>query len=936
MKAFLESFAAYLTENHFERFSQSCIIFPSKRAGVYFLKHLSELTPKTTFVPEITTLNEFIDAHSDLFPADQLYLLHVLYEVFKNKTGIDESFDEFYFWGQVILSDFNDIDNELADARKLYSNLSDLKQIENTFYDWTDEQVKAIETFWGAIDVKTKALGQQKFLLLWEKLFQVYEEFNKVLDSEKIGYDGKRYRHVAEKFRKMKAGDIEYGKIFIAGFNALSKTERQILKSLKQMDKAEFFWDFDDYYIKNNEHEAGYFLRAIIKEFPAPDNFLFESGIINNNKVHIYASPTQVGQTKILPGLLASSADSEQAAVVLADESLLLPVLYSLPPEISKLNVTMGYPVKQSPSLQMTDALLEFQRNVKKSPKGSYVKVKDVLRILNLPLIKRFSWSSDLKNMLKENIKPVVNAEKLLGDDLRSIIFTPVDTPDNYCYYLTGVISEIMESIHLSSGSDHRQLIEKQVLFSVYRETKKLGELLKTFSIKILKHDTFVRIYKQTLSNVTVAFRGEPLAGLQVMGILETRLLDFKNIVLLSVNEGVLPKSSVNLSLIPYNLRKGFGLLTQEHQDAIFAYHFYHFLQRTENLSLVYCTKQPEGGRGEPSRFIYQIRYDDTFNIAQYDMSDKAGVFIEKPIVINHNEQINIILNKYLSGEKQLSPTSLSSYIKCPLKFYLRYVAGIKAPEEISEGMDGIMFGNILHRTVELLYSQMTGKLVNESDVAALNTEENLNPALENAFHEIVFGGKSMGEITGMLLVNFQILKKYVKKILDYDRQLTPFLLKGFEIPVNYRIPVEMEGHIYDVEFNGFIDRCLEKEGNVIIQDFKTGNVESKAGSLEEIFIENGRKDFSGMRQVFIYSLAMGENQKVKPEIISVRNQLVNENVSLKIKNELVENCNHYKNDFDTLLKSVLIQIFTRENAFSQTTDIKTCEYCDYKQICRR
>ncbi|MBI5539270.1 MAG: PD-(D/E)XK nuclease family protein [Bacteroidia bacterium] len=935
MKPFLESFADYLLENYQNEFSKSCVIFPSRRAGVFFQKQLSSKTTKNCWLPKITTLNEFIGEISDIQPADQLQLIYKLYEVFCSKTGVSENFDEFYFWGQVILSDFNDIDKELADAEKLYTNLSDLKLIESTFIDWTEEQIKAIQQFWGTIDFSVKSDGKDKFLVLWERLYAVYKEFNLKLDEEKIGYDGKIYRNITDQLINSDGSAITYNKIFVVGFNALSRAEQQLLQYLKKLGNTQFFWDFDSFYFNDKEHEAGFFIRKMIENFSPPKNFQFETGITTEKIIRIFASPTQTGQSKILPEILKySNNEYENTALVLSDESMLLPVLYSLPKEVEKLNVTMAFPVKQTSSLQFVNLLLELQRNKKKTKEGIVFKFHDIIEILNHSFVKDNSWVSKIKEELIENKRLFVKQELLTGEGLISKIFFNEEKCVNYCEYLCNVITEILKSGF--DSENHRQRIEKQVLYSVYRETINLGELLNKYNIEIAKHDTFVKIYKQTLANVSVAFKGEPLAGLQIMGILETRLLDFKNIILLSVNEGTLPVGSAAMSLIPYNLRKGFGLLTLEHQDAIFAYHFYHFLQRSENVNLVYCTKQPEGGRGEASRFIHQLRFSDKINTLEYFVSDKPGVFTKKDIIIERSESINLKLNKYLNNEKTLSPTSISTFVSCPLKFYFRYIAEMKQIEELTEGVDGMLFGSIFHKAIELIYENSVDKLITENVIIDLKKNEILDKYLTEAFDEILSNGKSTGTLTGLYLVNYQILKKYLIRLLEYDKKLTPFNVIGFEKTVKYPISIELEGNIKTVTIAGFIDRCIEKEGQIIVQDFKTGNVEIKSGSFEEIFTETGNKNFSAIRQVIIYSLSFLENEKVKPEILSVRKPLLKDSVSLKVANAEIDNIFDVKNDFETELKKILVRIFSKSEPFTQTVNPKSCEFCDFKQICRR
>ena len=935
MKPFLESFTDYLLKYHFHDLSVSCVVFPSRRAGVFFTKYLSANINKTTFLPETTTLNEFIYTLSDLQTADPIYLLYLLYDVFKKQTGIDESFDEFYFWGQVILADFNDIDKELADAEKLYSNLSDIKEIENRFSDWNEEQIRAIEQFWGVMDSKSEVPARKKFLSLWEKLFSVYKEFNKVLDELNIGYDGRIYRNVVKKLSESPESIIEVKKLFVVGFNALSRSERRILKLLKSMVPVEFFWDFDEYYFNNNEHEAGYFLRMLVGQFPPPEKFVFETGILKPKQINIYSVPTQVGQAKILNNILKDISDpQEQVAVVLADETMLLPVLYSIPDSVEKLNVTMEFPVKQSQAMQMIDGLLSLQSHIKTSKNATYFKVRDVNQFFSLPYFREFDYKEEILRELKENIRPVIDSERLRKDEFTTMVFSPVEDPNNYCEYLSRIIPCILENSKNDDDSDRRRFIDKQVLYSIYRETLKLNEILTEFNIQFTKAETFIKIYRQFLANVRVSFRGEPLAGMQVMGILESRLLDFKNLVLLSVNEGIFPKNSVQLSLIPYNLRKGFGLLTQEHQDAIFSYHFYHMLQRTENLSLVYSTKQNDFGKSEVSRYIHQIKFDERIKLSNYHISDKAGIFTVKPIVIKRNHRIRELLNEYLEGKRKLSPTSVSAYINCKLMFYFKYLAKLTPPDEITDEMDGKMFGNILHLSLGKLYFPLIGKTVNEKDVEYLLKDIQLDSALNQSFNEVIGGGGQVDYKTGKLLINFQILKNYVKRVLYFDKQTCPFFLKGFEIPVQYTILANIENKKHELALGGYIDRLIEKEGKLFVQDFKTGNVETKTKSIDDLFKETDKKDYAAIRQVFIYSLSLGF-ESVRPQILSVRKKLSQEEISIYIEKEIVENIQSCKEEFAEKLNETVEQLFMSDE-FTQTEYEKNCEWCDYKQICRR
>lgn len=930
MKTFLESFSEYVVSNYSDNLINSCVIFPSRRAGLFFQKQLAEKINKTSWLPEITTLNEFISANSDIQLTENLQLIYRLYKVFCKVTSINENFDEFYFWGQVILSDFNDIDKELIDAEKLYSNLSDIKQIDNTFFELTKEQIDAIKQFWGDVDFKTKTNGKEKFIILWEKLYPVYKEFNKLLSDEKIGYEGKIYRNFIDNFNSELKKFTNYKNIFIVGFNALSKAEKELFKFLQKLGNTQFFWDYDEFYYNDKNHEAGFFIREMLQQFPMPEQFKFETGIGLQKSINLYSTQTIVGQAKLLPEIFKNqNLINEDTALVLADENMLIPVLYSIPPDILKLNVTMLYPVKETISLQFVNLLLEMQGNVREKNNKIVFKSKDVLNILSHKFLKDISNAKELKNnILKLNRtyieQDVINKINSESSQIFFKVFEKSKIPTTYCKYICDVIFEIISGNLIPDNNIDK--IEKQILYSIYRETLKLNELISINKIEITKHDTFVKIFKLLCENIKVSFRGEPIAGLQIMGILETRLLDFRNIVIISANEGVIPASNAAMSLIPYNLRKGFGMPTLDHQDAIFAYHFYHLLQRTENIYFVYSSNQNETGKSEASRFIHQLRYNQNLKVNEFQVSDKPGVFQNKNINIERTEKIN----KYLNNELKLSPTSINTYIICKLKFYFKYLIGLKKPDELTEDIDGVTFGNVFHKAIALLYREYIGQNVTESIVENIKSIENIEFALNKTFSEEVFKNKLYEKLNGIYLLNYQILEKYIIRLLEYDKQNAPFKIIGIEM--NTKLPIKVNN--YELTIDCFIDRCIEKESKLIVQDFKTGNIENKVKDFETLFTANIK--YSAVRQIIIYALTLGNKHIVKPELLSIRKVLSNENNKISINKNEIKNIKEIENEFLLHLQSALNELFDKNISFSQTNKVESCKYCEYIQICRR
>lgn len=934
MKPFLLSLAEYLYSNYSDEFHKCCVIFPNRRAGLYFQNHLGKITNKTIFAPEITTLSDFIQKHSDLLLCTPLRQLCILYGAFVSKTGVNESFDEFYYWGQVMLADFDEIDKEMADAEKLYSNIHDLKVIEARFGNLSEEQLKALETFWGTVITGSKTGAPKKFLTLWEKLYGVYKEFNSRLDALSICYEGKSYRRVAENFKVKVAPELQHEKYFIAGFNALSASERSIFASLRENCFTEFFWDFDKYYIDKTFHEAGTFIRQNIAEFPPPENFTFSFGTEGRNAIQIISSPANTGQAKILPAVfnrLNIKGNYEDTAVILADENLLVPVLYSLPGDVTHLNISMSYPVKHTSAFELVEALLEFQKNIRRGGGKHYFPVSDLRNLLSNFFIKKCKWVAGVKEITGNTSRSHIKSERV-NDITDSPIFYVTETPSEYCIYLEKVLKEILENTAGPEKNIHN-IIEKQVLYSVYREVISLKELADEYKIEFSGHDTFMRVFRQAIPGIRVSFRGEPLSGLQVMGLLETRLLDFKNIVILSVNEGVLPRASQSLSLIPYNLRKAFNMLTQDRQDSVSAYYFYRLLSRAENVAVLYSNASNLSEKSVPGRYIYQLLFDNNVQKQNFVVSDKAGINSLMPLSVQKDDDINSALEQFRIGKRTFSPSSLTAYMACPLKFYFRYIADIKPVQEVVEGIDYQLFGTILHKSAENLYSPYINKTISKTELGRIENYDNLMKCIGDAFAEIMEIDDPGELLTGQYLVNVRIINEYLKRIINYDKAVAPFTLLGFENEVKLNIKTtEPENNI---AIKGFIDRLIQKDGITIIQDFKTGEAATECDSVETLFDDEEAGKFSAMRQVLIYCLAV-DTKNVKPEILTVKKVLTPSNTTLKINGETVENVSTVKDSLMKNLSDLLSEILSPENNFNQTEDAGVCGNCDYIRICGR
>jgi len=927
LKSFLDSFSDYLINNYSNLFEDSCIIFPTRRAGLFFQKNISQKINKTTWLPKIFTLNEFIFSYSKIKSESHLYLIAKLHKAFTGVTKFEENFDDFYYWGNVILSDFNDVDKELVNVEKLFSNLSDLKKIDNTFFEYSEEQILAIKSFWGNIDFKSKLEVKDKFIRLWENLFNVYIEFNKILDAENTGYDGKIYRNICQNFETNKNSFTAYKKIFVVGFNALSKSELLLLQYLKDLGNTEFFWDYDEFYLSDKNNEASFFISKQLKNFPPPNDFVFESAIGQQSSIKIYKTQTNIGQAKILPKLIENNLVVENTAIVLADETMLLPVLNSLPENFTDVNITMSYPVKESVSIQFVYKLFQLQKNIKIVNGEICFYLNDIISILNHKFLVKFISKTDIIDSLNSLKKIYIPTKYLPTNNILNLVFIKCESPNIYCKYISNLLNEILQSDEIFvKGSDK---LEKQILYSIYRETLVLNDIITINNININKHETFLKIYKLVSDNIKVSFKGEPLSGLQIMGLLETRLLDFKTIILLSCNEGVIPVANPALSLIPHNLRVGFGLLTHQHQDSIFAYHFYHLLQRSNSLYFTCCNSQSQTEKFEPSRFLYQLKFNKEFKTEEIDVIDLPAVYNTKQINITKNEFVQSKINDYITGKLRLSPASLNTYITCKLKFYFQYILFFKKPKEVEEEFDKLMFGSIYHLSLQKLYSQFINKQVQKSNIEDILKNDIIEFTLKQSFTEIFQNNYDVEHLEGVALLNFEILKEYIIKQLKYDHNLAPFKLIALESETK----IDLNFKKYNISLKGIIDRIIEKNDVLYIQDYKTGETLNKVANVENLF--DDKFSLSAFRQLLLYCLAF-DNKIIKPQLLTVKKGLEDINMFFYIGKNMIENFSDVKHEFLEQLELVVNDLFDYNTIFNQTNNQENCKYCDYAEICRK
>lgn len=955
MNSFLYEVTKQLYNTYGSELSDCMVVFPNRRAGLFFTKYLNEIITPPIWSPRVITINELINELSELHIEDNLGLLFRLFKIYNKHMSKDESFDEFYFWGEMLMSDFDDIDKYRVDAKDLFKNLASEKEIDLLFDYLTEEQIDAIKTFWKSFNPNKISSHQNEFVAVWETLYAIYRDLKDELKAENLAYEGMAYRDLLERLEGGKL-KIDTPKIIFVGFNALNKCEIDFFKYLKKKNIAEFYWDYDQSYIDNTFHEAGLFMRDNLRMFPsAIKGFDFNNFTSQRKDFDFIALSSDVGQAKYSSKIIKEyfqdeNNKPEETAIILADEELLLPVLHSIPDCVDNINVTMGYPAKNTPVASLLGLLINLQKSGRAKGGAYYFQHKDVLALLNhqyLNTLDPKGCSKSVNKIIASN-KIYVQQSDIDANEIIISVFKPVKNVNQLSSYLLNLLQNVYKHIEQSEAEVQMvDKIEKEYIYSLFLAIKRLNVLIGQHKISMLL-DTYYRLVDKMIQSLSVPFDGEPLAGLQIMGILETRLLDFKKIIVLSMNEGKLPKVGAANSFIPFNLRKGFGLPTIDNQDAIFAYYFYRLLQRAQDVKLIYSTMSDGMRTGEMSRFLYQIKYESPVKVRELNPIQEISFPTIDSIHVHKNERILKQLNAYsLEGERSFSPSALNTYMDCSMKFYYRYMAGLNPIDELKEEIDPLLFGNLFHHTMEIIYKPYEKHLVTKSVLDKLiSNEANLNNIIVGAFKKEYFNLSEDEniEILGRNTLVFEILKKYVIKLLNIDKQYAPFQIVNLE--GEYKLEVSIFDNTKKIKIKGVIDRIDRVDDVIRVIDYKTGFIDRKFPSIESLFDRESKTRNKAIFQTFLYCLFLEfENplvEKVSPNIYGLKDVFSSKFESIleqkegRAKAVPVEDYREYKDDFYAELQNLLEDIFDKDIPFTQCEDIKKCELCAYKEICHK
>ena len=934
-----------------------CFIFPNRRSLVFFTRHLcqavkdSDVLSRPIVAPEMLTINDFFHKVGGMRSVDRVRLLIELYDCYKECNPKAETLDEFIFWGDVILSDFNDVDKYLVDPKQLFANISDLKKIQDTYTYLTDTQRKAIEAFVSHFSDLSGRLTvnldsdepdvKGKFLMIWNILHDLYELFNKRLMDRGMAYEGMVYRQLAQRlknesvediFNDVWQGDVKF--VFV-GLNALNECEKMLLRKLRDAGRAEFCWDYSGKIISDPKNRSSFFMAENVVEFPQAA--VWDREGLNVPEINVVSVPSSTGQAKRLPDVLngigsRTVAGLTDCAIVLPDETLLSSVLNSIPDEVEDINVTMGLPMTGSILYSMMSDIAAIQLHTVNRKGKWYFYHKQVWDLFANDLFRKASDEKTLEiiSKVKSDAAYYISQDVLSGTPLLDAVFRPViadqklqsasqikDFAEYQKQVLTAVISSVTEDVGMNLELEYA------------KEYYKCVNVLKGIDLEVLPV-TYVRLLNQLLSAVSVPFRGEPLKGLQIMGPLETRALDFRNLVILSANEGVFPRRNVSSSFVPPELRKGFGLPTYEYQDAVWAYYFYRMISRAEKVWMFTDTRTEGLKSGEESRYIKQLEYHFNIPLNRYVVRfDKMKTAKVEDIVKTLDDVRKI-------KETVLSATTVQNYLACPAKFYYGTVKELKAEEEVAESLDYGMFGTVYHETMRSLYAsdRMTAK-----DIQSwLGREDEIKSKIK----ELIIDELNLMEVSGRNLVVTDVILKYVMKTLQRDLELLE--KEGVDFFEILGREVKVSGEFKGQKFKGFIDRLDSfHPGQVRVVDYKTGKVldddekindDNALAIAEDIFAEDIKERPKIALQFFIYDMLVQNHPLARGKqlfnCVYSTARLFKEPPLNVPRNEM------FFNAVSERLENTLKEMYSLEVPFRRTNDEKVCEYCDFKMICGR
>ncbi len=882
MKTFLEYVAEDIINKYGTNLSRTAVVFPNKRAALFLNEHLVRLAGKPIWSPSYITISELFRRHTQLVTGDQIKLICDLYKTYTEVTESDETLDHFYGWGQVMLADFDDIDKNMADAKKVFCNLRDLHELDDVSY-LSPEQVETLKLFFSNFSEDKTTELKKRFMKIWSRFGDIYRLYNERLEAQGIAYEGALYRKVATD----DSVDFDFDRYIFVGFNVLQRVEQLLFSKLQKMGKAKFYWDFDDYYLATktghvNPSEAGHYIKQYLPYF-TNELDTSDADIYRNfrkaKKITYASATTEDVQARYVGQWLKEGNridDGRKTAVVMCDEALLQSVIHSIPEEVNDINVTTGYPLQQTHFASLLEDIA-----------AQHTEDYDNKQLLE--------WAIAMLKLMAQG-HANTNGE--------------------------------------TTGQDNQ--LTSEALFRTYTVVNRLLELVNNGDLDVDRR-TMMRLYGEIVRTTSIPFHGEPVVGVQFMGVLETRNLDFEHLLVLSCNEGNMPKGVNDTSFIPYNVRKAHGLTTIDNKVSIYAYYFYRLMQRAEDITIVYNNAADVTSTGEMSRFMLQMLVESGHDIERLELSlpQEAG----NTTCQDENKTKEVMERLHKRFDKQrnperttpmFTPSSLNIYQKCPKRFYYRYVAEIIEPEDDADDgkIDAPTFGNIFHDAVQKIYERV---------IAAYKSRtiqpQTLKQLLANDAYIKGVVDDIMHPVNGIQLINASVIITYIKQLLKIDSRLAPFTILGLENVVMKDINVKTAEGQLTTTIGGRIDRmdcvtCDDGKKRIRVIDYKTG--------------KNNKRNDGYILQSFIYSLLVDESPMMNPKKLEVSPALLyiqhsagkDFDPTVVYEKEKVTNVSKFREEFMNIVEQIIAEIFNPEQPFACTDDKTACTHCPYCNLC--
>ncbi|WP_278814877.1 PD-(D/E)XK nuclease family protein [Leyella stercorea] len=987
-KTFLEYVAEDIISKYGTDLSRIAVVFPNKRAALFLNEHLARLAGQPVWSPAYITISDLFRQHTDLKTADPIKLICDIHKSFTKCTGIDETLDHFYGWGQLLLADFDDIDKNMADADSIFCNLKDIHELDDISY-LDNEQKEMLARFFANFSDDIDSELKKHFLSLWSHFGDIYHDYNRRLTEQGIGYEGAIYRKVASE----QTLHLKYDKYLFVGFNLLQKVERVLFSRLMKEDKAKFYWDFDEYYMPSpSQHlttSPSHHLNtspshhlttspsqqlsggALVSSAPtnlttSPSQHLSGGALVSSAPTNLNTSPSQHLNLSDFPNeldntdpdiyanmrrpkrirFISSPTENAQArfasnwllendrykagrktAVVMCDESILLPLMHSLPPEADKVNITSGFPLAMTPVASLVMLLFDlYTLGLRK--KGTAFNPHYLKKLMAHPY-----------------------AHHLTISPSHHLTISPPHhlTTSTILHH----IATLIKQVGIATKPEGDPLTQESV-FRMYTILNRLATLADSGDL-LVDNTTLRRLVSQLVSSSSIPFHGEPVVGVQIMGVLETRNIDFDHLLLLSCNEGNMPKGVNDSSFIPYSIRKAHGLTTIDNKVAIYSYYFHRLLQRARDITIAYNNSTDNGHTGEMSRFMLQLLVESGQKIDHYSLTAKNQ---PTPLMPKAIEKDETALSK-LEEMSRLSPSAINTYIRCKLAFYYQYIAHIKEPDSDPETIDNRMFGNIFHRAAYLIYKDITDRspLIEKAHIQAyLSNRTLLANVVDRAFQ-----AEKCTPNNGLQIINREVIIQYITKLLKIDQQLCPFSILAMEeeakvyaqlsftTPPSHHLTTSPSHH--HLTIGGIIDRLdilTDKQTGkprIRVVDYKTGNQPSSPiKNIEEVFDPNNirSKHSNYYLQAILYSLIVSRSERwnpanhpVSPALLFIKQAPANHyDPTLHIDKHPISDVTVYEEEFLTKLKETVADMYSPNAAFTPTDDRKKCELCPYRMLC--